>query len=117
MHREHERLHLRHARAQPLDDVEPGAALEREIDEGDVGRVGSDRGERFAGFFGLADDDEVVLGLDQHLQPVAHQRVIVDEEDARGRHRAHGRSCWIGTVHSTRVPPVGAVSIASVASM
>ena len=45
---------------------------------------------------GLADDVDVGLLLEHHLQPAPEQRVVVDDENADGLTAGYGR--WLSTV-------------------
>src|SRR5690606_41213436 len=72
----------------------------------EVGGDVVEHGQRLLGVVGLADDLEVGLGLERHGEALAHERVVVDQEDA-GLHRAAGGgSERRGRVQVTTVPPL-----------
>ena len=81
-----------------LDAVQ---ARHDEVHEHDVGLQGGDGVERGLAVGRLADDLDVVLQLEERPQALAHDRVVVDDEDAD----------HAGTRRRTVVPAPGAESI------
>ena len=62
-----------------------------DVHEHDVGAVAVDGGEHAAAVVGLADDLDALGAGEHHPQPGAHERVVVDEQDADGvAHAVHG---------------------------
>ena len=61
------------------DAVELGHA---DVHEHDVGAVAVDGAEHAAAVVGLADDLDALRAGQHHPQPRAHERVVVDEQDA-----------------------------------
>src|SRR5262249_54700755 len=95
------RLQPGHARHAYVEDRELDVLAERELD-----RVRSVR--RFG------DDLEIRLAFHHELQPSAHDRVVVRDEDARHERDRHQRVS-AGTSSRTWTPPVRAGLIASAA--
>ena len=63
-----------------------------DVHEHDVGPVAVDGAQHAAPVVGLADDLDALRAGQHHPQPRAHERVVVDEQDADGRaHAGHGR--------------------------
>ena len=78
-----------------LRDEQPGRGdpvelRHADVHEDDVGPVEVDGAEHLAAVGGLADHLEVVRAGEHHPQARAHERVVVDEQDAdhRGSRRA-----------------------------
>ena len=67
--------------ARRLDAVELGHA---DVHEHDVGLEVVGHRHRLGAVGGLADDVEVVLGVEDHLEPGAHERLVVGDQDANG---------------------------------
>ena len=82
LHREHE--HLRVGRL--LEDVrgrlDPALVGQDDVHQDDVRLVLSHLEDRIAGVPGLGDGLEAVLGVEQHPQPGADDRVVVHDDDA-----------------------------------
>ena len=77
--------------------LDPAAVGQAHVEDGDV-RVG--HGDAVVGFLGaarLADDLEVVLGVDELTKPATDDLVVVEQEHTGG----HGRHC----VRSRAIPP------------
>ena len=62
-----------------LDAVELGHA---DVHQHDVGLQPPRHLDRLQAVDGLADDLEVVLGVEDHLEPRAHERLVVGDQDA-----------------------------------
>jgi hypothetical protein len=62
-----------------LDAVELRHA---DVHQDDVGAGGLDQPQRLLAVARFADDRHVVLGLDDHSEPRAHEGLVVDDEDA-----------------------------------
>ena len=81
----------------------PSSAGHPHVHQHDVGARDGERLERGAAVPGLADDLHVRLGLDQHPEAGAHQRLVVDEEDPDA-HAATARS-GRSTARTSKPPP------------
>ena len=89
-----------------LDPVEDGHA---HVHEHDVGPVELDQAHGVGAVGGLADDLEVVLGLEDHAEPLAQQRLVVGQDDP-DRHAVVGRLAVAQRGHdlpATRRPGAG----------
>ena len=64
-----------------LDPVDLGHA---DVHEDDVRLQAQRLGDRLDAVRGLADDLDVLLGLEDHAKAGAHERLVVDDEDAEG---------------------------------
>src|ERR1019366_5241342 len=71
----------------PLDQVDPAAGLEGDIDDGQVGLSVGNQAQGLAYVGGLATDFQVGLPTDSRSQRVAHGRMVIDDHDP-------GRSSW-----------------------
>ncbi len=91
------------AGAEVLDQLEAVGSVQREVDDGDVGLQRVDAVERRGGVGGLAADLEVGLLVDELGQAAAHDRVIVNDEDA-GFHRHPSRVSTAKRARHDRVP-------------
>ena len=73
-----------------LEAVELGHA---DVHQDDVGPQRAHLVDRLAAVRGLADDLDVGLGVEDHAEAGAHERLVVDEQDAdhvRDLQRQHG---------------------------
>ena len=71
----------------------PSMPRHPDVHQDDVGAGPRGSVDRRRAVAGLADDVEVGLGVDHHAEPGAHQRLVVDEDDADRRwssSRSHG---------------------------
>ena len=83
--------------AQRLRRREPVDPRHPDVHEHDVGRVRVDRGLDLVAVPHLADHGHVVAAREHHRQRAAHERVVVDDEDARHAHAgqgSHAQSRW-----------------------
>ena len=69
----------------PLDQVDAVAGLERDVDDGHVGVDGGEQLQRLGNVGRFAADFQVGLPGDPDGQPFAHGRVVIDDQDLRGR--------------------------------
>ena len=80
--------------AQALDRADAVEPRHDEVHEHDVGLERRDRRERRLAVGRLADDLDVVLQLEERAQALAHDGVVVDDEDGdHARHLEASRSC------------------------
>lgn len=88
-----------------LDKLEPRSFLQGDIHNGDVRLGGLDHLQGLRGAFCLAADFKIGLPVDQGREPVAHQRMIVNEEDLSfHRHSVCFVSGVPAILHETTVP-------------
>ncbi len=80
--REHQAGDLGVLRADLAADLDAVAVGQADVEDGDVRARGRDAPVRLLGGAGLADDLEVVLGLEQVAQAAADDLVVVEEEHA-----------------------------------
>ena len=69
-------------RANVAADVHPAAVWQPPVEDGDVGSECRDPAGRLDGGAGLADDADAVVGLEQLMEPTAHDLMIVEQVDA-----------------------------------
>ena len=67
-------------RADVAADRDAVAVGQAHVEDGDVGAQGGDAGQRLGGGAGLADDLDVVLGLQQLGDAAADDLVVVEQE-------------------------------------
>ncbi len=82
MHGKDDDLDARRVLLDLRDQIKAGAILERDIDDGDIGPLLVDGIQAALAALGLAADHEVGLLIDHIRQPLAHERMVIDEEDA-----------------------------------
>ena len=80
--RQHQAGDLRMLRADLAAHLDAVAVGEADVEDGDVRARGRDPAVGLLGGSGLADDLEVVLGLEQFADAAAHDLVVVEEEHA-----------------------------------
>ena len=90
------------AGAQLLGGGEPVHPRHPDVHQHDVGRVGVDRGGHLGAVGDLGHHADVVGAGQHHRQRRAHERVVVDEQDAdrRAAHAGHGSQA-----RSSKSPP------------
>ena len=66
-------------------DLDAVAVGQPDVEDGHIGPGRRDAPVGLLGRAGLADDREVVLGLEQLSQPAAHDLVVVEQEDVNHR--------------------------------
>src|SRR5581483_6047220 len=93
----------------PADGLEPVEAGHHEVHEDHVGPQPGRLGHRRLPVAGLPDDLEVGPGGEEGAQALAHDRVVVDDQEPDGRRPAHGA----GTHARTVVPRPGAETISN----
>lgn len=77
---EHQTRDLRHRTPDGAAQLDPGSVGEPDVEQGDVGTARGDPVERLLHRARLADHFDVVLELEEVVQPAAHHLVVVDEE-------------------------------------
>ncbi len=85
---EHEAAHLWRDRLDLSAHLDPVAVGQADVEDGDVGLEVADHLEPLHRGPGLADDLQVVFGLEQRAQAGPHQLVIVEDENSN-RHLAN----------------------------
>ena len=115
MHREHQHAQLRPALGELARGLQPGHPRHRDVEDREVDVVAQRALDRLGAVAGLGDDLEVGLGVEDEPQPVAHDGVVVGEQDAGGqRYRWSSRDRH---VQPTSVPPAPRASMLSLAPM
>src|SRR5712691_13117172 len=92
LHREHEHLRLGRFLEELRQRFDPALARHHDVEQHDVGLVRPHLEDRFTRVARLADDLEVVLGVEEHAQARADDGVVVDDDDA---YHAAGTSATI----------------------
>src|SRR5690606_34073705 len=95
--RQHDAGDLGVARADVAADLDAVAVGQPHVAHRDVGARGGDAGQRFLGGARLADDLQVVLGLEELADPPADDLVVVEQE-----HSCHGASMAASSASSAR---------------
>ncbi len=83
-----------------LDPVELGHA---DVHQDDVGLQPLGLLDRVEAVGGLADDLEVILGVEDHAEPGADERLVVSDQQAHAQTRLNSRTS-VGRVARTRQP-------------
>ena len=83
--REHQARHLGQATADLAAQLDPVAIGQADVEDGHIGLHGEHPGEARLDRIGLADDREVVGGVDQCTHTLTNDLVVVDQEDTDGR--------------------------------
>jgi hypothetical protein len=82
VHGEYEALRGRVHRADVFDEFKAVLVWQRQINDGEVGLEPTDDLQPFTGAASLAANIQTDFGTDELRQPVAHDGVVVDEDDA-----------------------------------
>ena len=70
--------------AEGRDDVEPAGARHLDVEEDEIGLRAADRVDRVEAVLALGDHLESLLPVKEHPQPLAGERLVVRDDDARG---------------------------------
>ena len=79
-HRENQHRQVRVARANILEQIQAVGSVERNVHHDQVGLQFLDPAQCGAGLFGIAANGQIRLAIDQQRQPLADDRMIVDDE-------------------------------------
>ncbi|KGD58558.1 hypothetical protein DP49_5848 [Burkholderia pseudomallei] len=92
VHRQHQHANRRKALVKDARERDSVHALHADVHQREIGRERLGERERFIRIARFADHGEAGRRFEAHLQAVAHERMIVDEQEARGAGRGRGRS-------------------------
>src|SRR5262249_4842751 len=107
--RENEHAALDAAQQDAPGRLDPVHGRHTDVHQDDVREQPLRQLDRLAAVAGLADDLDVVLGAEDHAEAVAHERLVVAEENADD-HRSVAAN---GSRAATRKPPSGTGSVST----
>src|SRR5487761_1607730 len=102
--RQHDDLRARHRLLHGPARLDAAAPGHPDVHEHDVGQRLADLHARFAAVARLADEIDVVLLVENHLEPAAEQRVVIDDEHADGLRTPPGIRSLAGRLETCAQP-------------